>query len=121
MESLKREEIIRRKKDFDRLFTRGKRLRGKNLSILWFPASERRVGFIVNKRLGIAVERNRVKRILRETYRRNRPSISSDIELVIIARDQANLLDYFSIEEELLSLIRRAGLMKNETDSDLTD
>lgn len=120
-ESLKRQEIIRKKRDFDKLFSQGKRFQNKNFRILWSPASERKVGFIVNKKLGIAVERNRIRRLLRETYRRNRCSISNHVELVIIAKPEAHGLHYSAIKEEFLSLVRRAGLMKDENDSRFTD
>jgi len=121
VESLKREERIRTKRDFNRLFSSGERIQSKSLSIVWSAARERKVGFVVNRRVGSAVERNRVKRLLRETYRRNRSSVSSETELVIIAKAEARGQDYRFIEGEFLSLIRRAGLMNDETHSHLTD
>ena len=121
MESLKRPEIIRKKREFDRLFSQGYRSQSKNLRVLWCRSPKRKVGFIVSKRLGIAVERNRMRRLLREAYRRNKSGFSTQIELLVIARPEARGLEYSSVKRELLLLIRRAGLMDDEDDCYLAD
>jgi ribonuclease P protein component len=117
VESLKRQEIIRKKRDFEILFSNGMGFQSRSLRILWRPSPERKAGFLVGKRLGIAVERNRVRRILREAYRKNRQDLSDKIELLIIAKREARELRYAPIEREFISLIRRAGLMADEGNS----
>ena len=49
-------------------------------------ASEPRVGLTVSRKVGGAVERNRVKRLLREASSRVTPTLASDVDLVIVAR-----------------------------------
>jgi ribonuclease P protein component len=43
---------------------------------------------VVNRRVGNAVERNRVKRRLRDLYRRNKGSLKEALDLLIIARPE---------------------------------
>jgi ribonuclease P protein component len=49
-------------------------------------ASEPRVGLTVSRKVGGAVERNRVKRLLREASARVTPGLAPDLDLVIVAR-----------------------------------
>ena len=63
---------LRKRSDFDRVFRDGRRIRTGGITVIRCPRSEAeaRVGFVVSRRLGDAVERNRIKRRLREAARR---------------------------------------------------
>lgn len=49
-------------------------------------AGRPRLGLTVSRRIGGAVERNRVKRVLREVFRRNRCVLAAPLDLVVVAR-----------------------------------
>ena len=66
---LQKKEILRKRSDIQRCFNNGIYWQGKHLRIIYMKAKERKAGFIVAKRLGKSVLRNRVKRRLREIYR----------------------------------------------------
>lgn len=75
---LPKENRLTEKSDFELLFKRGRFLRGQFVNFFYSPTLDgARVGFIVSNRVSkLAVERNRLKRILRaEVYRflRSRP------------------------------------------------
>ena len=69
-----------------------------------------RLGLAVTRRLGKAVKRNRVKRLLREFFRRHKSELSPR-DLVIMARPGANALSYHQVQEELGQLL---GLREKE-------
>ncbi|MDD5349537.1 MAG: ribonuclease P protein component [Chthoniobacteraceae bacterium] len=73
------------------------------------PASK--VGLITSKRVGGAVERNRVRRRLRELMRLTRPAWKSGIWIVAIARRAAVTASFDQLQAEWLRLAIRAGLL----------
>lgn len=79
-----------------------------------------RVGFSVSKRLGGAVERNRVKRALREAFRSCSQSLKGDMDVVFVARMpviellEKNGLD--AVKEKMVEVLGKASLaMPRET------
>jgi ribonuclease P protein component len=72
------------------------------------PAPEVRVGFITSRRVGGAVQRNRVRRRLREIVRTARPQIIPGTWLTLIARAAAAETTFQSLETEWQNLARRS-------------
>ena len=64
-----------------------------------------RLGVTVSRKVGNAVERNRVKRRIREWFRRTRASLAPDVELVVIARRQSLELLAREADAELSRLV----------------
>lgn len=64
-----------------------------------------RLGITVSKKIGTAVERNRVKRLLREFFRLNRAKISKGMDIVIAAKRDAPLLNLEAVTRELGPLL----------------
>ena len=65
---------------FGRLFRQGRRIEGDHLQLLAAPAEGTigRVGYVIGKQqLTLAVDRNRLKRMLREKVRRRRPALDA--------------------------------------------
>jgi ribonuclease P protein component len=68
-----------------------------------------RLGITASKKIGCAVVRNRVKRYLREFFRRNRLEMAP-VDVNIIARRESALMTFPDIERELNKALRLIGL-----------
>jgi ribonuclease P protein component len=73
-----------------------------------------KLGIIVSKKIGSAVKRNRIKRVVREIFRLNQTKIISGTNLVVIAKPDCVNKTYQEIEKSLIKLLdRTTGIQKN--------
>jgi len=106
---------LRRRADFLRVQSQGERLNTRHFGATLGPAGPLpRLGLVVTRRLGKAARRNRVKRVLREFFRRHQTRLPSR-DLVIFARTGAHRLSYFQVQEELARLL---GLAQKDAELD---
>jgi ribonuclease P protein component len=77
-------ERIRRRTEFQSVYDRGIRLRGRYSTTFILPNNSGigRLGIAATKKLGGAVRRNRAKRLIREVFRRNRIAVGYDVVVV---------------------------------------
>jgi ribonuclease P protein component len=98
---LPRSARIRKRPDFLRVQNGGKRVQTRHFVIMLLPGPRQRIGITVTRRVSGAVGRNRVKRLVREVFRRNRPLFPQQCELVVLARSGADQLDYPAVHAEV--------------------
>ncbi|MEW6727473.1 MAG: ribonuclease P protein component [Bacillota bacterium] len=99
---------IKSNADFRRAYARGASRAGRSL-VLYRFANEKafsRFGFVVSKKVGKAVVRNRLRRVLKEICRRNEGAFAPGCDYVVVARLRAADEDYGTLEEQLLSLVK---------------
>lgn len=110
-ESLLPEERLRRRGDFLRCYERGRRRHGE-LATIYFverepAATHPRLGITVTRKVGGAVVRHRVKRRIREIFRRwSKRERLAPYDIVVQARPVAREVDFQTLEAEIQRLLR---------------
>ena len=94
------------------------------LILAWMPndVAKIRVGFVVSKRVSKrAVDRNYIKRLLSEAMRALLPRLPSGLDIVVSARQKANMVDLRTLEQDMSTLLRRARLLEARPEVDTLD
>jgi ribonuclease P protein component len=109
---------LSRSGEFERVYREGRSHASRYLVVYAFPRAEdgtdARLGVSVGRKLGGAVERNRIKRLLREAFWANAESLRPGHDFVIVARPDAGELassgGEAAIEQALRDVLVEAGL-----------
>jgi ribonuclease P protein component len=121
-----RRQRLSRSADFDRVYREGRSHANRHLVVYAFPRGEEdaaagadpRLGVSVGRKVGGAVERTRVKRLLREAFWATAPELPEGHDFVVVARPTAAELaekgGEGAVEESLRELLRGAGLAREK-------
>jgi len=109
--------------DFTRCYRHGKRLRTRYFTVYAYRwgKSVPRLGLAVGKAVGIAVVRNRVKRRLRELFRRHKILIPRGYDLFVRAGPASAAASYAALEvawDEVMAMLKSDD---TQTDPELRD
>lgn len=104
---------LRSKRDFKLAYSRGRSFVHPMLVLYVRPTREDacRIGFSISKKLGGSVERNRIKRRLREALRANVVKLRPGYDVVLVGRSRLTDATYDSIGGAVTDLLRRAKLV----------
>lgn len=106
---------LRNRADFSRVYRHGKSFANYQFVVYWFRKKEVekfRVGISVSKKVGNAVVRNRMRRLVKEIMRHHEDKLIEHVDLVFIVRKGAIEMSYKDLEKSVLHVLRKASLLK---------
>ena len=108
---------LKKRWEFQRAYQQGSKYWNRYFVIYVFHTrfSNLRLGITVSKKVGKSVQRNRVKRLIRESFRQLRPRIKTAYDVVVVGRTEACRLTCQEAENRLLSLFRKASILNKQT------
>ena len=114
MYKFNRRERLGLDRDVESVLREGRRVSDETLSLAWLgrAGTLRRIALRVPKRLGNAVDRNRVKRVLREIFRKEKSRIRPGTDMVLIVRPFPQLagMSFGELRDKSVSLFKKAGI-----------
>ena len=113
---MQRERRLRRSADFERVRSQGRSWYHPLVTLSVAPnlLPHNRYGFIASRRLGNAVMRNRVRRVLREVVRQTEARLKIGFDITFVARNEIVTQPYNRVNDALEELFKRAHLWQEE-------
>ncbi len=122
------EQRLRANRDFRLIYSRGRSYANPVavLHVMWragkyaLAAPGLRIGFVVNKKQGGAVVRNRIKRRLREAVRKRLADLrDGPFDVILVGRTRAHAADWPELRQAVEDLLLRGGLLRDAQDQNL--
>ena len=107
--SFKKADRILKRNEFIQLSKSGRKLHNEYFIVLYAPGQcdRSRLGITVTRKVGKAVRRNRIKRLIREYFRLNRHLLSGYWDIIVIAKKEAADLSSDKIFDSLCDVFER--------------
>ena len=109
-----KKEVLRRKDDFKRIYKKGSSV-GEKYVVLFYKRnglSYNRTAFLASKKVGNSVQRNRARRLMKESYRNLFSEIKEGNDLIFIARNTVNGKKAGDVDRSIRRAVSKAGLSK---------
>jgi ribonuclease P protein component len=110
-----KKNILRNKRDFDRLFKKGKSVGGRYLVLFLVKNGfeYNRHAFLASKKVGNSVQRNRARRLIRESFRKFDNTLGCGFDVLFIARNTITetRVKQLDVEKNMKKLLLKSGLL----------
>ena len=103
---------LKNQKDFDLVFNKGKRIYAKTLTLVFVESKELKFGISLSKKFGKAVKRNRIKRLLRASFRNFLKDLNKPFYIVILPKISQNY-DYWEFKSDLENSLKRGKIISD--------
>ena len=112
---MKRINTLKKNYEFKTVMNKEKFYRGKYITIYINENKEdkNKIGIAISKKLGKANKRNRLKRLIRESYRLQKDNLQKGYNIVFIWNKKADILNntYKNVSEDMQKLFLKAGIL----------
>ena len=107
-------DTLKKNYEFKNVLDKGKFYKGKYVTLYIQKNKKEKnvIGIAVSKKIGKAVTRNRIKRLIRESYRLEKDKLQKGYNIVFLwNKNQENNCKSIQIQEDMQILFKRAGLL----------
>lgn len=113
---MNRKYSLKKNEEFQNVFKKGKSVANRQFVVYQLVKEEETIlfGLSVSKKIGNAVMRNRIKRLMKEVLRELTPELYQNRDIVIIARKPTANMDYQEIKKSLTHVLKVAKLFKKK-------
>ncbi|WP_139364959.1 ribonuclease P protein component [Sutcliffiella halmapala] len=111
---MRKEQRIKKNKEFQHVFQGGKSMANRQFVIYALEKKEQpqfRIGLSVSKKIGNAVTRNRIKRLVRQAFLEMKEQLPGYVDIVVIARKPTAEMTYEEVEKSLHHVIRKIPVL----------
>ena len=117
---MKFSESLKKNRDFQSVYRRGKSYGNKYLVMYLLPnkTESNRIGISVSKKVGNSIVRHHLTRLIRESYRLHEENFQRGYDMVVVARTAAKDKTYHEIESALIHLGRLHNIYEVDKISD---
>jgi ribonuclease P protein component len=114
---VKKTNRLRLNYEFSRVYNKGRFLVGRYVVLHYFrrPGKINRLGVTASRKIKGSVRRNRMKRLLRESFRRLEMHLQPGYDIILVGRESQERPDYFLILQEVRRLLRKAGIDRSDS------
>lgn len=104
-------ESLKKPSEFSKVYKRGKSFADKNIVVYYMPnqLGITRVGFSISKKVGNSVVRNRVRRLIRESFRVNFDFVGT-YDIIFVARVRSSGVEYHEMTKSLKYIFRKISI-----------
>ena len=101
---------LRKRREFEECYASGVRVSGRHLQLFLLArqdAENPRIGISVGRRSGGSVVRNRIRRRVREIFRRGRQGLPVGLQIVVNIKPSAATAEFSALAEDYFSALTR--------------
>ncbi|WP_168123259.1 ribonuclease P protein component [Paenibacillus sp. HB172176] len=112
---MRRSLRLRNREDFSRIYRKGKSFANGQFVVYWSKqriAEPFRLGVSASKKIGNAVVRNRMRRMVKEIVRHQEHRIVPHTDFILIVRKPATAMKMKEMEKSVHHVLKKAGLFK---------